>query len=79
MPRYFFDVHDGVQARDSEGVLCDDQQAAAYEADRLLPAIILNRVPPDSERQTITVLVSDEQGHPVYQAALSHVGTWLTR
>ena len=79
MPRYFFNVHDGVQGRDDDGVLCSDLQAAAYEADRLLPAIALNRVPADSQRQTITVLVSDSDGHPVYQAALSHVGTWLIR
>lgn len=79
MPRYFFDVHDGFQERDDEGVFCVDLQAAAHEADRLLPAIALNKVPENSGRQTITVLVTDEDGHPVYQAALSQVGTWLIR
>ena len=79
VPRYFFDVHDGVQGRDYEGVLCANLQAAAKEADALLPAIALNREAEDSERQTISVLVTDEEGHPVYQASLSQVGTWLIR
>jgi hypothetical protein len=79
VPRFFFDVHDGILERDDEGVLCADLQAAAQEADALLPAIALNRVATDSERQTITVLVTDEEDHPVYQATLSQVGTWLIR
>lgn len=79
MPRYFFDVHNGFQERDEEGVFCADLQAAAHEADRLLPAIILNSAREDGGRQNITVLVTDEEGHPVYQTALSQVGTWLIR
>ena len=38
-----------------------------------------HEVPKDGERQTITVLVTDEDGHPVYSAALCFVGTWLLR
>ena len=79
MPRYFFDVNDGYDERDDEGVLCDDLQAAAWEAGRLLPALANERRAKDRDRQTITVLVTDEEGHPVYQASLSQVGTWLLR
>lgn len=79
MPRFFFDVHDGRIDRDEEGVLCDDLQAAALEAKLLLPEIARHEVPKDGERQTVTVLVTDEEGHPVYSAALCFVGTWLLR
>jgi hypothetical protein len=79
VPRFFFDVHDGHHERDDEGTLCDDVQAAALEAKILLPAIARHEIPEDGERQTITVLVTDEDGHPVYSAALCFVGTWLLR
>jgi hypothetical protein len=79
VPRYFFDVYDGFQERDDEGVVCANLQAAAYEANRLLPALALSKAPKDSDHQIITVLVTDEEGHPVYQAALSQIGTWLIR
>lgn len=79
MPRYFFDVHDGAIQRDDEGSVCADLKAAAAAAKRLLPEIALSDVPKDKERQTYTVLVTDEEGHPVYSAALTFVGTWLIR
>lgn len=79
MPRYFFDVYDGFQERDDEGVVCANLQAAAHEANRLLPALALSKSPKGSDRQIITVLVTDEEGHPVYQSALSQIGTWLIR
>ena len=79
MPRFFFDVHDGFNKRDDEGTVCADVQAAALEAKLLLPEIARHEVPKDGERQTITVLVTDEEGHPVYSAALCFVGTWLLR
>jgi protocatechuate 3,4-dioxygenase beta subunit len=79
VPRFFFDVHDGRNQRDDESTLCDDVQAAALEARQLLPQIARDEVPKDGERQTITVLVTDEDGHPVYSAALCFVGTWLLR
>ncbi|TXM91274.1 hypothetical protein [Methylobacterium sp. WL116] len=79
MPRYFFDIHDGVHRRDDEGTECADLQGAVLEAKKLLPAIAAYDVPKDGERQTITVLVTDEDGHAVYSAALTYVGTWLLR
>ncbi|PXW51407.1 hypothetical protein [Methylobacterium sp. B4] len=79
MPRFFFDVHDGRNERDDEGLVFADVQAAALEAKRLLPEIARDEVPKDGERQAITVLVTDEEGCPVYSAALCFVGTWLQR
>ncbi|TXN77384.1 hypothetical protein [Methylobacterium sp. WL8] len=79
MPRYFFDIHDGFNRRDDVGTECADLQAAALEAKRLLPAIAADEIPKDGERQIITVLVTDEEGHAVYSAALAFVGTWLLR
>ena len=79
MPRYFFDIHDGFHQRDDVGTHCEDVQAAALEAKRLLPAIAVNEIPTDGERQTITVVVTDEDGYAVYSAALAFVGTWLLR
>lgn len=79
MPRYFFDIHDGIHLRDDEGTDCADLQAAALEAKRLLPAIAVSEIPKDGERQIITVLVTDEEGHAVYSGALAYVGTWLLR
>lgn len=79
MPRCVFDSHDGVHQRDEAGTECADLHAAALEAKRLLPAIAGDEIPVDGERQTITVVVTDEDGHSVYSAALSFVGTWLLR
>ncbi len=79
MPRYFFDIHDGFHQRDDVGTLCEDVQAAALQAKRLLPAIAVDENPAEGERQTITVVVTDEDGYAVYSAALAFVGTWLLR
>ncbi|WP_246694973.1 hypothetical protein [Methylobacterium sp. WL6] len=65
--------------RDDGGVVCADLQAAALEAKRLLPAIAVYEILEDGERQIITVVVTDEDGHAVYSAALTFVGTWLLR
>jgi protocatechuate 3,4-dioxygenase beta subunit len=79
MPRFFFDVRDGHHERDDKGTFCDDVLAAALEAKLLLPEIARHEVPKDGERQIFTVLVTDEEGRPVYSAALCFVGTWLLR
>ncbi|CAA2107506.1 hypothetical protein MBUL_04194 [Methylobacterium bullatum] len=79
MPRYFFDINDGRNERDEEGVQCVNLQAAVLEAKTLLPAVAADEVPKDGERQAITVLVTDEDGKAVYLAALAYTGTWLIR
>lgn len=79
MPRYFFDINDGHNERDEVGFECGDLQAAVLHAKQALPEIASHEVPKDGERQAITVLVRDEDGHAVYLAALTYTGTWLTR
>lgn len=79
MPRYFFDIHDGCIQRDNEGTELANDQAAARYVKKLLPEIAAEEVPADGEHHTLTVLVTDENGRPVYSAAISYAGIWLTR
>lgn len=80
MPRYFFDIHDHTVFRDEEGIDLPGPEEAGQRAKKLLPEIAAHELPAHgSERQAITVLVTDDQGHPIYSAALSYVGTWLRR
>ena len=79
VPRYFFDVNDGRNQRDEVGVECTDLQAAALETKKFLPLVASEEVPKDGERQAITVLVSNEEGHSVYFASLTYMGAWLIR
>ncbi|WP_027174075.1 hypothetical protein [Methylobacterium sp. 10] len=79
MPVYYFDINDGRNERDEEGVYCADLQAAVLQAKKSLPTIAADEVPKDGERQAITVLVTDEDGKAVYLAALAFTGTWLIR
>ncbi|WP_409565737.1 DUF6894 family protein [Methylobacterium sp. E-045] len=79
MPRYFFDVNDGRLEQDEQSIECADLQAAVLEAKKLLPAMSLDEVSKDGEQHAVTVLVSDENGKPIYSAALSYLGVWLLR
>ena len=79
MPRYFFHINDGRNDRDEDGVECADLLAAVKHAKHLLPEIAADEVPKDGERQAITVLVADEDGKPVYLAAVTYTGSWLIR
>lgn len=77
MPRFFFDIHDGEWSRDAEGVECADVEAACHEAKRVLPGMAVDQVPQDGDQHAITVLVTDEERHPVYTATLSFAGLVL--
>lgn len=79
MPRYFFDIRDHVLIHDDEGTELPSPDAAAQHAQKILPGIAAHEAPMDGERYAFTALVRDEEGHPIYSAALSYVGTWLTR
>ena len=74
---HFFDIQDGLHLRDDIGTESADLHAAALEAKR--PAIAVDEIPEDDERQTITVVVTDEEGHAVYPVVLTFVGTRLLR
>jgi len=79
MPRYFFDIRDHTLVYDYEGVDFSSPSEAARYAKKVLREIAADDVATDSEHQALTVLVRDEEGHPIYSAALSYVGNWLTR
>lgn len=79
MARYFFDVHDDIPRRDDEGSECATREDVRLKAMRLLPNIARDEVGTDDGRHTYTVLVTAEDGSPVYSATLSIAGLWLTR
>lgn len=79
MPRYVLDIHDGTHIRDDIGVECDNLRAVALEARKLLPAVPRDEVSKDGEHRAVTVLVINEDGKPVYSAALTYTGIWLLR
>lgn len=75
MPRYFFDIHDDVQAlSDTEGehfFASPDQ--AGKRAAQILSEIALHE-PGENGRSNLLALVRDEAGCVVFTAALSIVG-----
>lgn len=80
MPRYFFDIHNGGKiVHDDEGMELPDMPAVRKAAMEALPAIAAEEIPTDGDQQHFAVLVSDEDGHPVYSATLSFTGLWLLR
>lgn len=79
MTRYFFDIHDGGPSRDDTGTECADLDAVRQQAVRALSDIAREEIPKDGDRRTFTVLVTDENGRPVYSATLNFTGQWLMR
>jgi hypothetical protein len=79
MPRFFFDLHDGHWDRDDVGTECADVEHAIQQAKRTLPAMALDQLPHDEDRHTVTMLVTDEDGRPVYTATLTYSGLLLAR
>jgi hypothetical protein len=76
--RYYFDLHDGqVLRRDTEGSVCNDDEAVRQEARKALPEIAKGLIPKDGDRQAFTVLVRDESNATVYTATLTYAGLWL--
>ncbi|MGX7709517.1 DUF6894 family protein [Methylobacterium sp. Gmos1] len=74
MPRFFFDIHNGVWSHDEDGIECVDVEEAYLQAKRALPEMALEQVPRDGDHHTITVLVTDEDRQPVYTATLAFTG-----
>lgn len=77
MPRYFFDTHGGEHIRDDEGRECADFEDARILAMNSLPEIARWAAPRGSDRQTFTVLVSDEADLLVYTTTLTLEGRRL--
>jgi hypothetical protein len=79
MARYFFDIHDGREMRDNVGTECATLEEAYQHAREIIPEIAAHEIPAGGDRQAYTVLATNEQGRPVYTAALSFLGLVLTR
>ena len=79
MPRYFFDVHDGYVTHDEEGTELPTVEAVRKTAMNILPKIAADEIPMDGDRRHFVVLVTDDEGHPVYSATLTYTGMWLLR
>jgi hypothetical protein len=80
VPRYFFDIHtDHDRQADDIGTVFETLEEVRKAAQKLLPAIGYDEIPNDGDRRAFVVLVTDEDGHPVYSATLSYTGLWLLR
>jgi hypothetical protein len=78
MARYFFDVHDRREIRDTVGTECATLEEACQHAREVLPEIAAHEMPRGGNRQAYTLLVRNVQGQSVYSAVLSFVGLVLT-
>jgi len=77
--RYYFDIHDGTSIFDDVGTECATLDGVRVQAMRVLPELARDRAIEGGNRQTYTVLASDEDHRAVYSATLSLVGLWLIR
>jgi hypothetical protein len=73
MPRYYFDVHDGVFARDEVGVDLEDIDAARKQVWTTLPVMASQREPDGAMACQLRVDVRDESGKHIFHAALAFV------
>jgi hypothetical protein len=71
MPRYFFDVHDGVSTTDDEGIVLADLTAAKDMAARTLSEMALDRLPGNGLRKELFVSVRDESNRKILRVTLS--------
>ena len=80
MPHYFFDIHDsGTVEKDEMGAELPDLNAVRKMAMRTLPDIARQEIPKHGDCRAFAVLVTDEDGQPVYSATLNYTGLWLLR
>ena len=80
MPHFFFDIReDGKLQKDEDGVELPTFEAARKEAQTILPAIAYDTIPQNGDHKSFVVLVTDDDGQPVYSATLSYNGVWLMR
>jgi hypothetical protein len=73
MPRYFFDVHDGTFARDEEGVVLANVDAARKQVWRTLPAMASQREADGDMACQLRMDVRDKAGKNLFHAALAFV------
>jgi hypothetical protein len=77
MPRFFFDFRNGETYPDAEGCDLPDLNAAIQEAVRSLPEIAAETLGAAADKQSLSILVRDQGGTPVYNASLLFSGTRL--
>ena len=70
MPRYFFDVTDGREHVDEDGLEFRDLHQASREALRSLPEIAAGYATPRDSGE-IAITVRDESGAAIYRASMS--------
>jgi hypothetical protein len=70
VPRYYFDIYDGIFRLDEDGVECVDFDEVRREAKRTLPEIARDFLPEDGDHHAITCRVRDERNETVYTATL---------
>ncbi|MCG5249466.1 DUF6894 family protein [Methylorubrum extorquens] len=76
MPRYFFDIDDGVRdVHDDEGVTFNDQESARKEAIVTL-AELAKDILLDGNDHVFKAQVRDETGKRIYEAALTLRSAW---
>jgi hypothetical protein len=73
MPRYFFDVHDGAFARDEEGIVLSNADAARKQVWATLPAMASQREADGDMACQLRMDVRDESGKNLFHAALAFV------
>ncbi|MTH62442.1 DUF6894 family protein [Paracoccus litorisediminis] len=77
MPRYFFDIDDGLRFTSDElGQALPDRAAARHLAIAVLPPLARD-VLPDGDRHAVSVVVRNEQGRRIFRAVLELVAEWL--
>ncbi|MER2269381.1 DUF6894 family protein [Methylobacterium oxalidis] len=76
MPRYFFNLHiDQEVQQDDTGTEFKGLAEVRKTAQCLLPNIARDEFPGGGDRRSIVVLVTDQEGRPVYSATLDHAGS----
>ena len=77
MPRYFFDIDDGMRdVHDDEGVDLADSASARKEAIGTL-AELAHDMLPDGNNHVFKARVRDETGKLIYEAALTLKSGWV--
>jgi hypothetical protein len=78
VPRYFFDIDDGVHdLRDNDGVILDDREHARKEAIATLAQLANDKLP-DGDNHTFRANVRDETDKRIYEAVLTLTSGWVT-
>lgn len=76
MPRYFFDVEDGLRTVDDVGMELAGPRAAAVQAMKTMLEIGRFEAVVKNERR-LNVLVRDEQGSPIYRTEMLIGAVWF--